>query len=198
MTQAEQQAERADAEAAHQQRPAVRSPRNSTRRQIRQDEVSLRRRSCARRAGLSPTGSGARSLRRRAACRQPSTAQRPSRPSRSRDHDRHARPSLEDSSGRSRSSPDLAHKGADYTRTRRASGSAMPPVRKMRMPSSTVMSGSSRGRVRTNHDVAEIQVIGRHVDGDERLGPLPRSTVNSRVRNPSTIAALRPRSAPPA
>ena len=35
-------------------------------------------------------------------------------------------------------------------------------------------------------DVAKIEVIGRHVDGDQRLRPLPAVDRELRVRNPST------------
>ena len=48
-------------------------------------------------------------------------------------------------------------------------GTEVPPVRKIRTPSSTDRSGN-RTRSREHSDVPEIQVIGRHVDGHERLG----------------------------
>ena len=48
-------------------------------------------------------------------------------------------------------------------------GSAMPPVRKMRMPSSTEISGKRRPGPLADDDVAEIQVIRRHVDRHQRF-----------------------------
>ena len=72
-----------------------------------------------------------------------------------------------------------------------ADGSAMPPVRKIRMPSSTDRSGKSACARGKHHHVAQIQVIGRHVHRHQRFRPAPRSSVNSRVRNPSTRPAPR-------
>ena len=125
--QAEQQAERADHEAAHQQRPAVDAV-ELDRRQVRQHQVRFaaaplrRRRRCAR-PGL-PAGPLRRAGTRAAAA----IAARSSIGTITRRHKLaygHAHLT--------------SHKSWDYTRTR--GGSAMPPVRKM-MPSSTVMSGN--------------------------------------------------------
>ena len=75
---------------------------------------------------------------------------------------------------------------------RNVGGNAMPPVRKMRMPSSTRDIGIDRALALADHDVAQIEMVGRHVHRHQRLaGPVPRSTVNSRVRKPSDVAAPR-------
>ena len=49
----------------------------------------------------------------------------------------------------------------------------MPPVRKILMPSSTDDIRKRRALALANHDVAQIQVVGRHVDRQQRLGTAP-------------------------
>src|SRR5262245_13435141 len=88
-----------------------------------------------------------------------------------------------------------SHKGPNYTRNsfarsasgdpRMRDGSAIPPVRKMRIPSSTLMSGNvarSRSQITTSPRYRLLVGTKTAIIGS---APRPRSTTNSRVRNPS-------------
>ena len=72
--------------------------------------------------------------------------------------------------------PDYTRKSPTRSCPRRArirSASAIPPVRKMRIPCSTVMSGydaRSRGQMTMS---PEIEMVRRHVHRDQRFGALP-------------------------
>ena len=74
-------------------------------------------------------------------------------------------------------------------------GSDMPPVRKIRMPSSTVRSGNSARSRGIHHDVAEIQMVGRHVHRHQRFGTraaVDRELLRQESHHPAAV-----RSPPP-
>ena len=83
---------------------------------------------------------------------------------------------------------------------RRDAGSPMPPVRNTRMPCSTVRSGNDTRSGRTDHDVAQIQVIGRHVDRQQRLRARARDRPTNSLRQEPQHRARAPvlDAAPPA
>src|SRR5215470_18055025 len=75
-----------------------------------------------------------------------------------------------------------SHKRLDYSR--RLGGSATPPVRKMRMPSSTETSGNTaRCRSQTMTSPRYRLFVGTYT-ASISSGPLPRLTVNSFVKKP--------------
>ena len=70
------------------------------------------------------------------------------------------------------SAPECRSRGRRCPLSRMRSGSDIPPVRKMRIPSSTVDVGKEHAAPRIHHHVAEVQMVRRHVHRHQRLRSL--------------------------
>src|SRR5262249_14738458 len=156
---AEEQPENADDDSAHQERASV-GPAEADCREIRQHEAgfaALVR--CLRRRRLR-LRRGGRARRRGERGAQEHTQQN-------------------FLNGHNHCPSHVAHKSVDYMRT--LGGSAMPPVRTMRMPSSTEISGNTARSRSTITTSPRYRLLVGTYTASSVSGPLPRSTVNSRV-----------------